>query len=473
MQGAQQKLEQGGSVLSDSARTQLQAEIERQQRDLQRFTEDAQQDVQQLAEQVEGEFNRKLTPVIDRVAKQKGVHFVFNAAQSGLIWAEPGMDLTAEVIQAFDSPAAAAPAPAPARPQHRPQHRSNASRYQGEACGVPLDLPALLGRVYYRYPSYFIDAVTEHEPGNRLVAVKNVTVGEEFFQGHFPGSPLMPAVLTIEALTQVAAVLVLDRARAPLTARASLRGVDSAKFRRSVVPGDRLRLEVTLKRARSSLARVQAAAYVEDQVVAEAELLLAIDVGAAAVDPTAHVDPAAQIGEGTIIGPHAMIGPEVRIGKHCQIGASAVIDGRTYIGDETQIFPMASIGLAPQDLKYRGEATAAAHRATQHLSRIRHDQPRHRGGRRRDHDRRRESVHGLRPRGARLPRRQRHDLRSARDARRSRGRRGLRQRQRRIRGPSVLPRRPVWLHRRLFRGDQGRVAVRAGRSAVARRACSE
>jgi len=222
---------------------------------------------------------------------------------------------------------------------------------------VPLDLPALLGRVYYRYPSYLVDVVTEHEPGNRLVAVKNVTVGEDFFQGHFPGSPLMPAVLMIEALTQVAAVLVLARTGAPLTARASLRGVDGAKFRRSVVPGDRLRLEVVMGRARSRLARVQAAAYVDDQVVAEAELLLAVEVGAASVDPTAHVDPAAQIGEGTVIGPHAMIGPEVRIGKQCRIGASAVIDGRTTIGDETQIFAMASIGLAPQDLKYKGEPT--------------------------------------------------------------------------------------------------------------------
>ena len=115
LQSDQQKLDQGGSVLSDSARGQLQASIERQQRDLQRFTEDAQQEVQQVAEQVEAEFNRKLTPVIDKVAKQKGVHFVFNAAQSGLIWAEPGMDLTAEVIQAFDTPGAAA-APAPAAP---------------------------------------------------------------------------------------------------------------------------------------------------------------------------------------------------------------------------------------------------------------------------------------------------------------------------------------------------------------------
>src|SRR6188472_3874983 len=87
-------------------------------------------------------------------------------------------------------------------------------------------LAALLGRVYYRYPSYLIDAVLEHEPGNRLVAMKNVTVGEEFFQGHFPGSPLMPGVLMIEALTQVAAVLIFEREGAPVGALAYLRGVD-------------------------------------------------------------------------------------------------------------------------------------------------------------------------------------------------------------------------------------------------------
>jgi UDP-N-acetylglucosamine acyltransferase len=185
-----------------------------------------------------------------------------------------------------------------------------------------------------------------------------VTVNEEFFQGHFPGMPLMPAVLMIESLTQVAAVLVLDRANAPPSSRASLRGVDGAKFRRTVVPGDRLRLEVSLGRLRSRLARVRAAAYVADEVVVEADLLLAIEPGPAFVDPSATVHPAARIGTGTTIGPHAIIGPDVRVGRNCTIGASAVIDGRTEIGDETQIFPMASIGLAPQDLKYRGEPTA-------------------------------------------------------------------------------------------------------------------
>jgi UDP-N-acetylglucosamine acyltransferase len=222
---------------------------------------------------------------------------------------------------------------------------------------VSIDLPALLDRVHHRYPSFLIDAVGEHERGNRLVAFKNVTVNEEFFQGHFPGVPVMPAVLMIEALTQVAAVLILEREDCPPTARVSLRGVNNAKFRRQVVPGDRLTLDVTLGRARSSLAKARAVAYMSGQPVAEMELLLAIEPGAAYIDPTATVHPSARVGEGTTIGPYCTIGPEVRIGKRCRIDSSVVIDGWTEIGDGTRIYPMASIGLAPQDLKYKGERT--------------------------------------------------------------------------------------------------------------------
>jgi len=115
LQANQQKLEQGGSVMSEQARAQLQAEIEKQQRDINRFSEDAQQDVQTLAEQVELDFNRKVIAVVGKVAQQKQVHFVFNGTQSGLIWADAGLDLTAEVIQAFDAPAPAA-APSAAAP---------------------------------------------------------------------------------------------------------------------------------------------------------------------------------------------------------------------------------------------------------------------------------------------------------------------------------------------------------------------
>jgi UDP-N-acetylglucosamine acyltransferase len=220
-----------------------------------------------------------------------------------------------------------------------------------------VNLPALLDRIHHRYPSFLVDAVSDHQPGVRLSAVKNVTVNEEFFQGHFPGSPLMPGVLMIEALTQAAAVLVLDRVDTPGTASVTLRGVTDAKFRRQVVPGDRLQLEVTLGRVRSPLVKAQATAYVDGHVVAEAELLLVVRTGAAFIDPSAHVAPGAEIGEGTTVGPNVVIGAAVRIGKHCRIGASAVIDGRTDIGDDTQIYPMASIGMAPQDLKYRGEDT--------------------------------------------------------------------------------------------------------------------
>src|SRR5204863_26234 len=106
-------------------------------------------------------------------------------------------------------------------------------------------------------------------------AVKNVTVDEEFFQGHFPGAPLLPAVLMIESLSQVASILLIDDARTP-NQRVYLRGVNDAKFRRQVVPGDRLRLEVSIGRRRAALARAQATAFVGDQVVAECELLLGL-----------------------------------------------------------------------------------------------------------------------------------------------------------------------------------------------------
>jgi UDP-N-acetylglucosamine acyltransferase len=220
-----------------------------------------------------------------------------------------------------------------------------------------INIPIVLDRLCYRFPSLLVDAIIGHEAGKRLVAVKNVTVNEEFFQGHFPGAPLMPGVLMLESLSQVAAILLLEREDAPPNARVYLRGVNDAKFRRQVVPGDQLRLEISLGRRRTSLARAQAAAYVGDQVVAEAELLLGLVPDRTEIDPTAMVHPRATVGAGTVIGPHAIVGAQVRIGSRCRIGASAVIDGRTDIGDECEIYPFASIGQVPQDLKFRGEDT--------------------------------------------------------------------------------------------------------------------
>jgi UDP-N-acetylglucosamine acyltransferase len=133
--------------------------------------------------------------------------------------------------------------------------------------------------------------------------------------------------------------------------------VDNAKFRRQVVPGDRVRLEVRLGQRRRRMARVHATAFVGSAVVAEADLLLAITPAPPEIHPAAHVSPEAQLGEGTVVGPNAVIGPHVRIGRRCTIGASAVVDGWTEVGDDTHIYAMASIGLPPQDLKYRGAPT--------------------------------------------------------------------------------------------------------------------
>ena len=220
-----------------------------------------------------------------------------------------------------------------------------------------LNVPALLDRLCYRHPSLLVDAVAEHEPGKRLVAFKNVTVNEDFFQGHFPGTPLMPGVLMLETLTQAAAVLLLEREGPMPMSRVFLHGVNSAKFRRQVVPGDRLRLEVTLARSRTTLAKARGVAYVDDQIVAEAELLMAVSPDGIRIHPTAVVMPGAEIGPGTTVGPSAVIGSQVKLGRRCRVGASAVIDGLTEIGDETEIFPFSSIGLIPQDLKFKGEET--------------------------------------------------------------------------------------------------------------------
>jgi UDP-N-acetylglucosamine acyltransferase len=232
----------------------------------------------------------------------------------------------------------------------------------------------VLERLAHRFPSLLVDAVAEHEPGKRLVAFKNVTVNEDFFQGHFPHKPLMPAVLMIEALAQTATLLLLDPSTdssvdSPYSnslraggfgdvnrLSVQLRGVDGAKFRKRVVPGDQLKLVVTLGATRGPLVKTTAIAEVDGQTVVEAELLFAIQpIGH--IDPLARVSPTAVIGPGTVVGAFAVVGPHVRIGRNCTIGASSVIDGHTTIGEGTEIFPYASIGLAPQDLKYRGEPT--------------------------------------------------------------------------------------------------------------------
>lgn len=126
----------------------------------------------------------------------------------------------------------------------------------------------------HRYPFLLVDRILELEPGKRAVGIKNVTANEQFFQGHFPGNPVMPGVLMVEALAQVGAVAVLTMAenRGKI---ALFRGIDKVKFRRQVVPGDQLRLEVELTKVRSRIGYGIGRAYVEDQLAVEGEITFA------------------------------------------------------------------------------------------------------------------------------------------------------------------------------------------------------
>jgi Skp family chaperone for outer membrane proteins len=104
LQGNQQKLQTGGGVMSDTARGQLEKEIERQQRELERLQQDAQAELNELQQDLQGEFQKKLLPVLEQLSKEKGLQFLFSGADAGLIWAEPGLDLTLEAVKKLDGP---------------------------------------------------------------------------------------------------------------------------------------------------------------------------------------------------------------------------------------------------------------------------------------------------------------------------------------------------------------------------------
>lgn len=135
-----------------------------------------------------------------------------------------------------------------------------------------LDIQAIEKILPHRYPFLLIDRILELED-MRVVALKNVSMNEPFFQGHFPGFPVMPGVLIIEAMAQAAAVLVLNRVEDRENKIVFFASISEAKFRRPVVPGDQLRVEVTFLKLKPSVAKVQGRASVDGQLVAEAEIV--------------------------------------------------------------------------------------------------------------------------------------------------------------------------------------------------------
>jgi len=141
---------------------------------------------------------------------------------------------------------------------------------------VAYDVQEIMKFLPHRYPFLLVDRILEIEGDKRIVGLKNVTINEPFFQGHFPGAPVMPGVLIIEAMAQVAGVMIYrdlpDREQKLIY----FTGIDEAKFRRPVVPGDQLRIEMELLSRRSNFGKMQGRATVEGKLVAEAIVLFAI-----------------------------------------------------------------------------------------------------------------------------------------------------------------------------------------------------
>lgn len=139
-----------------------------------------------------------------------------------------------------------------------------------------ISIEGILKLLPHRYPFLLVDRVEELHPGRSIVALKNVTIGEPFFQGHFPGKKIMPGVLLVEAIAQAGGVLLYHSIPDPERTFVVLSKIENAKFRRPVVPGDQLRLEAEILKLKKKFCHLRGRATVEGEVAAEGEMIAAL-----------------------------------------------------------------------------------------------------------------------------------------------------------------------------------------------------
>lgn len=155
--------------------------------------------------------------------------------------------------------------------------RAGASADRAPGDGSPaIDINRILECLPHRYPFLLVDRVLELEPGRRVVGLKNVTMNEPFFAGHFPGHPIMPGVLIVEAMAQAGGILAMSEVEDPARKVVYFMSLDGVKFRRPVTPGDQLRLEVEVIRLKGPICRMKGLGKVEDELVAEAQMMARI-----------------------------------------------------------------------------------------------------------------------------------------------------------------------------------------------------
>ncbi|MFH1687724.1 MAG: bifunctional UDP-3-O-[3-hydroxymyristoyl] N-acetylglucosamine deacetylase/3-hydroxyacyl-ACP dehydratase [bacterium] len=148
-----------------------------------------------------------------------------------------------------------------------------ADQYASAGAKALFDINSILKIMPHRYPFLLIDRILDLEPAKRVVAIKNVTINEPFFQGHFPGHPIMPGVMVLEAMAQAGGVLLLHEIDNPETKVVYFMAIDKAKFRKPVMPGDQLRFELEMSAFRRNTCKMSGKAFVDDKVVASADFM--------------------------------------------------------------------------------------------------------------------------------------------------------------------------------------------------------
>lgn len=156
------------------------------------------------------------------------------------------------------------------------QKKQIASRFQTKKTEAFLDINGILKIMPHRYPFLLIDRILDLEPEKRVVAIKNVTINEPFFEGHFPGHPIMPGVMILEAMAQAGGVLLLNAVENPEAKVVYFMSIDGVKFRKPVTPGDQLRFELEMMSFRRNTCRMQGKTFVEDALVAEATFMATV-----------------------------------------------------------------------------------------------------------------------------------------------------------------------------------------------------
>ncbi len=139
-----------------------------------------------------------------------------------------------------------------------------------------LDIREIVRNLPHRYPFLLVDRILEYEPGRRAVGIKNVTINEPFFQGHFPGMPIMPGVLIVESMAQVGGFLVFMGLPNRENKLVYFMGIESCRFRKPVVPGDQLRIEIDVIRVKTRVGKLKGKAYVDGNLTAEAEIMFSL-----------------------------------------------------------------------------------------------------------------------------------------------------------------------------------------------------